>query len=374
VRKCTGTAAGVAGQALLRALRRERLCFKQTTPVGYDRAMLPQLAVALLTFAATPTIAAWLSATEPAGQAPPQPQQPAAPAAPAAPPGSSAVLRPDPPTICGSCAEWNAPRPPFKVFGNTYFVGSMGLSSLLIATEQGLVLVDVALPQSAAPIDASIRARGFRTTDVKFILTSHGHFDHVGGVRAMQRYTGATVLASGATARALALGHPVPEDPQFAGSTRGQDFPALSEGVRVVKDGEIVRLGRTAITAHYTPGHTPGATTWTWQSCEGTRCLDMVYVDSLTAVSSDTFRFTESGGLVESFRASLRKVSALPCDVILSTHPGATGMDDKLARRTQAGIVSGGDGDPFVDAGACRALASRAMAGLDDRVARESGK
>jgi metallo-beta-lactamase class B len=288
-----------------------------------------------------------------------------------------AVLRPDPPSTCSNCEEWNLPRQPFKVFGNTYFVGSMGLSSLLVATDRGLFLIDVALPQSAALIDANIRALGFRTTDVKFILTSHAHYDHVGGVHAMQRYTGATVLASAATARALALGRPVPDDPQFGGASNAQDFPAVTQGVRIMKDGEAVRLGTTAITAQYTPGHTPGATTWTWQSCEGTRCLNMVYVDSLTAVSNDTFRYTGSAGvpgIVDTFRASIRKVSALPCDVLISTHPGVTAMDDKVKRRTEAGIAPGAAGDPFVDAGACQAVAATAMKGLDERVAREGSK
>ena len=178
------------------------------------------------------------------------------------------MLRPDPPMTCTNCEEWNTPRAPFKVFGNTYFVGSQGLSSLLIVTDAGLVLIDVALPQSAPLIDANIRTLGFRTTDVKYILSSHAHFDHVGGMRSMQRFTRATVLASRETARALGLGHPVPEDPQFEADA-SQNFPGFTDGVRAVKDGEVTRLGATAITAHYTPGHTPGATTWTWQSCEG---------------------------------------------------------------------------------------------------------
>ena len=193
----------------------------------------------------------------------------------------------------------------------------------------------------------------------------------------MQRYTRATVLASRDTARALALGHPVPEDPQFEAASKSQDFPAFTEGVRAMKDGETVHVGSTTITAHYTPGHTPGATTWTWQSCEGARCLNMVYVDSLTAVSNGTYRFTGGGGapgIVASFRASLRKVAALPCDVLLSTHPSATSMDDKVARRATAGVAPGATGDPFVAAGACTALADRSMKALDERVASEGKK
>jgi metallo-beta-lactamase class B len=278
-------------------------------------------------------------------------------------------LSPDPPIDCGpSCVEWNAPRQGFKVFGSTYFVGSAGLSSVLIAGEQGLILIDVALPQSAALIDANIRALGFRTTDIKLILTSHAHFDHVGGVRSMQRYTRATVAASQRGAEALALGHPTPDDPQF-GTDPSVRFPAITSEVRVVKDGETLRVGNLAVTAHYTPGHTPGATSWTWQSCEGVRCLSMAYVDSLTAVSTPGFRFTgdrSHASIVESFRRSLRVVSNLPCDVLLTTHPSASGMDDKVKRRTE-----GSGADPFVNAGACRALAETASNALDKRVQEE---
>lgn len=292
---------------------------------------------------------------------------------PAGQPGQAGTvtLVPDAPILCSMCDTWNAPRAPFKVFANTYYVGTEGLSSLLIATREGLVLIDVPLPQSAALVDANIRALGFRTSDVKYILTSHAHFDHVGGVDSMRRFTGATAVASASTAEALALGHPVPGDPQF-GTGALDRFPPVTGGVRVLRDGETLQLGDTVITAQYTPGHTPGATSWTWRSCENRRCLDMVYADSLTAVSHDGYRFTEVPGAVDTFRATLRKVSALPCDVVISTHPGATGMDEKLAARAKGGFAPGAAGDPFVDAHACAALAERSMKALDARVAKEA--
>jgi metallo-beta-lactamase class B len=275
---------------------------------------------------------------------------------------------------CASCEAWNAPRAPFKVFGNTYFVGTQGLSSVLIDTGQGLVLIDVALPQSAPLIDANVRALGFRTEDVTHILTSHAHFDHVGGVRSMQRFTSAMVLASAATAQALSLGHPIPGDPQF-GDGPTDAFPALTAGVRVMRDAETLSLGSTHVTARYTPGHTPGATTWTWRSCEGERCLDVVYADSLTAVSKEGYRFTGGPGtpaIVDTFRQSIRVVRDLPCDVLLSTHPSATGMDEKVAARLSRGLAPGAPGDPLVDAAACAELADRSMRALDERVALES--
>lgn len=275
--------------------------------------------------------------------------------------------------VCASCDEWNEPREPFKVFGNTYFVGSQGLSSLVIDTEDGLVLVDVALTQSVTSIDANIRALGLRTTDIKYILTSHAHYDHVGGVRAMQRYTGATVLASASTAEAFALGHPVPGDPQF-GDGPEDGFPAVTSGIRVMKDGESVQLGGTTITARYTPGHTPGATSWTWQSCEGERCLNMVYLDSLTSISTGDYRYTDHPDYVATFRASLQTVASLPCDVVISTHPVSTGMGAKVRGRAEKNLAPGADGDPFVDANACKTAAANAMKALDARLAEETAK
>lgn len=290
-------------------------------------------------------------------------------------PAAPATLLPDPPSTCTSCAEWNAPRQPFKVYGNTYFVGPAGVSALLITSDRGHILVDGGLPQSAAVIDASIRALGFKTTDVKLILTSHAHYDHVGGVHALQRFTHAEVVGSPQTARALAIGGPTPDDPQAPPAPPpGVDYFPAVEHVRAVMDGEVVRVGPLAVTAHHVPGHTPGATTWTWQSCDGGRCLDMVYADSLSTVSNDGFRFTGGNGrpsIVERFRASITKFAALPCDVMISTHPVASNMDEKLKKRA---AMKPGDPDPFIEPGACKALAATSMKGLEERVKAEGRK
>jgi len=197
----------------------------------------------------------------------------------------------DPPKACDACEAWNAPQQPFRVFGNTWYVGTGGLSAVLVTSPQGHVLLDGGLSQSAPRIDASIRALGFRTEDVRLIVNSHAHYDHAGGIAALQRRSGAKVAASASGARALETGEPTPDDPQYALGREANGYPPVT-GVRVVADGETLRVGDVAITAHYTPGHTPGATTWTWRSCEGQHCLDIVYADSLNAVSAPGFRFT----------------------------------------------------------------------------------
>ncbi|MFI4944604.1 MAG: subclass B3 metallo-beta-lactamase [Burkholderiales bacterium] len=282
-------------------------------------------------------------------------------------------FRSDTSIACDACDEWNAPQPPFRVFGNTYFVGTAGLGAVLVTSPKGHVLLDGGLPQSAERIDASIRALGFRTEDVRLIVNSHAHYDHAGGIAALQRASGAQVAASASGARALESGGPTPDDPQYAAANASADagrYPRV-KGVRVVADGEIVRLGELAITAHLTPGHTPGATTWSWRSCEGERCLSLVYADSLNAVSLPGFRFTGDAtrpSLVPSFERSIDVVAALPCDILLAVHPGFSRMHDALKARGASP-----DAPPVIDKGACPAYAAGARQRLTTRVAEESG-
>jgi metallo-beta-lactamase class B len=272
----------------------------------------------------------------------------------------------DPPHKCDSCEEWNKPREPFKVFGNTYFVGTDGLSAILIAGDAGLVLLDGGLEQSAAVIDANIRKLGFKTQDVKLIVNSHGHYDHAGGIAALQRASGARVAASPSGARALQRGENTTDDPQYGFGKEANGFPPV-EGVYEISDNEVLRVGNIAITANFTPGHTPGSTAWTWKACEGLKCLDIVYADSLSAVSAPGFNYTASPELVNAFRRSITRVAELPCDIVISTHPSATNLDAKLKKRAE---MKGSDPDPFVDSG-CKALAATAMKGLEARIAEE---
>jgi len=277
----------------------------------------------------------------------------------------ASTFRSDPPHKCDSCDEWNKPREPFKIFGNTYFVGTDGLSAILIAGDAGLVLLDGGLEQSAALIDANIRKLGFKTEDVKLIVNSHGHYDHAGGIAALQRASGATVAASASGADALRRGENTTDDPQYGFGKAANAFPAV-QSVKVIKDSEVLRVGNVAITANFTPGHTPGSTTWTWRACEGSACLNIVYADSISAVSAPGFKFTAQPSLIAQMRRSITRVGELPCDIVVSTHPSATNLDDKIRKRA----TQKGGPDPFVDHG-CKALAATAMKGLEARIAEE---
>ena len=272
----------------------------------------------------------------------------------------------DPPIKCDSCDDWNKPREPFKVYGNTYFVGTDGLSALLITGDAGHILLDGALPQSAAVIDANIRKLGFKTQDVRLIVNSHGHYDHAGGIAALQRASGARVAASPSGADALQRGENTTDDPQYGFGKEANAFPPV-ENVEVISDNQVLRVGNIAITAIFTPGHTPGSTTWSWQSCEGLKCLNMVYADSVSAISAPGFRFTDVPARVEAFRNGIARLGELPCDIVISTHPSATNLDQKIRKRAE---LKGEGPDPFVDRG-CKALAATAMTGLEARIAEE---
>jgi metallo-beta-lactamase class B len=260
---------------------------------------------------------------------------------------------------------WTEAQKPFRVYGNTYYVGTRGLSAILITSPEGHVLIDGTLEANAAQIEAHIKALGFRIQDVRLILNSHAHNDHAGAIAALARDSGAQVRASAAGARALMAGGHDPEDPQYGDVSL---FPRVAS-VTEVRDGEVVRQGSLAVTAHYTPGHTPGSTSWSWRSCEGDRCLNMVYADSLTPLSNSRFRYTDDAShphRVENFRKAIATVASLPCDILMVPHPDAIGFMDKVAQRDK-----GVRPDPLIDTHACRAYAGEGNKKLDARMLSE---
>jgi metallo-beta-lactamase class B len=273
---------------------------------------------------------------------------------------------------CSRCAEWNTPQPPFRVYGNTYYVGPRGLASILVTSPQGHVLIDGALPASAPGILARIRALGFRVEDVKLILNSHAHFDHAGGIAALQRASGAEVAASPWSAAVIGRGESDNQDPQYGILN---PFPPASS-VRVIADGETVHVGSLALTAHFTPGHTPGGTSWTWRSCEGARCVDMLYADSQTAASADDFFFTRSKtypAAEKDFEHGLSALEHLPCDVLLTPHPDASSLWDRLAARDST-PRDGGAPSPFVNPALCKEFVVSAREGVARRMASEGAR
>ena len=265
-------------------------------------------------------------------------------------------------SACSQCALWNKPQAPFHIFGNSHYVGTHGLSSILVTSKDGHILIDGALPQSVSQIVANIRSLGFRIEDVKIILNSHVHFDHAGGIAELQKLSGARVLASSWSATVMRTGGVGRDDPQYG---EVQPISAIAN-VADVHDGETIRVGDIVMTAHLTAGHTPGGTSWTWKSCERDVCHNVVYADSLTPVSRQGFRFISNPRTLQGFEKSFTFLESTPCDVLITTHPEMSGLWERLEARTR-----GTTPDPMIDSAACRELAQRGREQLRHRLADE---
>jgi len=259
-------------------------------------------------------------------------------------------------------AIWAQPQQPFRIFGNIYYVGTRGISAILITSPTGAVLIDGAVPDAAANIARNITTVGTRLDDVKLIVNSHVHIDHAGGIAELQRLTGARVAALPWSAEVLRKGRKDPRDPQFDIPMPPADAVASVDEIR---DGQTLSVGSVTITAHKTAGHTPGGTTWTWRSCENERCADVVYADSISAVSADGFHFTSSRTYpqaVGDFTNSFRFLRTVSCDVLLTPHPEASDLWERIARR------DAGDQNALVDRTQCRRYADRGEAQFRKRL------
>jgi metallo-beta-lactamase class B len=258
---------------------------------------------------------------------------------------------------CKDWDEWDKAGPPFRIWGNSYYVGTCGISAILIAGSAGDILIDGGPADAGELVAANIKRLGIALSDVRILLHTHEHHDHIGGLARLKQLTGARLYASPMAAKAIERGEPNPEDPQYA------DHHALP-AVRVDKvlEGPVntVTLGNLTLKGFATPGHTPGALSWQWQSCDGDDCETIVYADSLTPVSSDSYRFSDHPDVVAAFNGSLITVGSLKCDILLSPHPSAGGMRDRLL----AGSL--------VAPTACYEYANGLKKKLDERLAKEA--
>lgn len=257
---------------------------------------------------------------------------------------------------CTDWDDWDKPGPPFRVFGNSYYVGTCGISAILITGDEGHILIDGGTEAGADLIVENIRALGFSIDDVKLLLHSHEHFDHVAGLAKLQKLSGANLLASPDAAPALRTGMATDDDPQAG---MHEPFPAARvDGI--VDDGEIVNLGDLVLTPIATPGHTPGALSWQWTSCEDDLCVSVVYADSLSPISSDDYSFSDHPEYVEAFRAGLQRLAGLDCELLLTPHPSASGMRDRLS-----------SSNGLVDSEGCAAYSKKISERLDARLEKE---
>jgi metallo-beta-lactamase class B len=264
--------------------------------------------------------------------------------------------------VCADDAGWDDPTAPLRVYGNTWYVGTCGISALLITSPEGHILIDGTTPKSGDRVVANIRALGFDPKDVKAIVFSHEHFDHAGGLAAVQNASGAPVLARAPAVQTLQRGASDRGDAQMQVL---ETFPAVAK-VTAIADDEVVEVGPLKLQAVASSGHAPGGTSWTWNSCEKDVCRQMVYADSVSAISDDVYRYSDEAahpGVVQRFRETLARIAALDCDILITPHPSASHL---WAR------IGPGASEPLVDKGACRAYAKGGTERLDKRLADEA--
>ena len=232
-----------------------------------------------------------------------------------------------------SLKSMNGPFEPFRVIGNIHYVGASDVSSFLITTRDGHILIDSGFEATVPAIREGVRKLGYRFEDIKILLNSHAHLDHAGGHALLKRLTHAQIVMSEADAALLSRGG------------KG-DFPPVSERImayepaqadRIIRDGDQVSLGGVTLTAHLTPGHTKGCTTWTMVVEDGGKRYNVVFYGSTTILPGvhlvDNPKYP---GIADDFTRTFRVLKSLPCDVFLAPHGSMFGLREK-ARRQAAG-------------------------------------
>jgi metallo-beta-lactamase class B len=231
--------------------------------------------------------------------------------------------------------DWNKPFPAHKVVGNMYFVGSEQLGSFLITTPQGHILINSDYEETVPVIRDAVEKLGFKFTDIKILLGSHAHPDHMTGDALVKQLTGATVMAMAEDVPALQNMRP-----------GGKPHPID----RVLHDGDTVSLGGTTLTAHLTPGHTKGCTTWTFKTSENGKTYDVVIVGSLSLNAANLGDNPGYPNIREDFAKSFKIMRTLPADVFVGSHTGFYQMTQKYAR------LEKGEPNPFIDPAGYKAL------------------
>lgn len=260
--------------------------------------------------------------------------------------------------------NWNKPTEPFHVMDNVWYVGTEGLSAFLFTTPEGHILLDGATPEGAAIIAANIAKLGFKLSDVKILLNSHAHFDHSGGLAKLKQESGATLAAMEGDVSALEGGF-------YLGSESNKAMGAPPVKVdRVLKDGDTVKLSGFTLTAHLTPGHSRGCTSWGATLGDKGKWYEALVFCSATVAANRITPPVQYEGIVEDYRATFAKTKTMKVDVPLAPHPEFFGLLEKAAKnKTQPASANA-----FIDPGAFPALMTKLETDFERTLKERSSK
>ena len=236
--------------------------------------------------------------------------------------------------------DWTNPFPPYRIIGNVYYVGSQGLASYLITTKEGHILINSSLESSVPLIRESIEKLGFKFGDIKILLISHAHWDHCAGSASIKELTGAKYMVMDADVPEIEAGGK--GNFQYGDSPSSRYQPTKVD--RVLHDGEAVKLGDAVLTAHLTPGHTKGTTTWTMKAKEGNKTYNVVIIGSPNVNAG--YKLVNNAlypQIASDYERMFRVLKLLPCDVFLGAHGNYYGMEAKYARMKEHAA------NPFID-------------------------
>lgn len=248
--------------------------------------------------------------------------------------------------IAAMLARWNEPTPPFRIIDNVYYVGTGGLASYLITSPQGHILIDTVMPESTSQIRAGIEKLGFKVTDIKYLLNTHGHIDHTGGLAEMKQASGAQLVAGEAD-------KPLLEGGYYPGARENTslNFPPVKVD-RTVREGDTVVLGDIKMTARETPGHSPGCTSWEFQVKDGDAVRTALIFCSGTVALNRLVGNPTYPGIIDDYRKTFARAKDIKVDVLLAPHPEMYKMPEKRAK------LADGAPNPFVAPGEFNAYAA----------------
>ena len=260
--------------------------------------------------------------------------------------------------------DWTQAFPPYRIIGNVYYVGSRDLASFLITTPQGNILINSNLASSPPQIEKSVEELGFKFSDTKILLISHGHYDHAAGSAQILKMTHAKYMVMDGDVSVIESGGKT--DFHYAKSTDMYFPPAKVD--RVLHDGDKVQLGGVILVARKTPGHTKGCTTWTLTVVDKGRPYNVVIVGSPNVnpgyklVNNKTYP-----QIAQDYEQTFRVLKELPCDVFLGAHGSYYDMLAKYPRLKEGGV------NPFVDPAGYKAYVADREQAFEEELKKQEG-